>query len=317
METLREAPLPFLASLLAIQLLSLPKPPGGRILLLMCGVLLGVSALAWTVATAGLQVPGLYTIGIGALYLWGFALTFRPKTAMIGTLFVTLTVVVTTVSAASGQAAIWIVVELLGSLVAGFFLVVVAHWIFPDSASAQVPIAEAAGPSPIPTPVQRAVLATAVMLPVQLYLTSDGIAAMIVLMTTATMLRQPGLGQAASYGLSFASGNAVGGVLAAMAAFALAMHTELVLVAALGAAGSMILVTLLGVCRQTAGALQPSLIAFCILFGMVLSPLPLADDVDYMKRVLQILTAALYAIAAVSLLVPLIRGFGPAASEAR
>ena len=59
----------------------------------------------------------------------------------------------------------------------------------------------------MPVPV-RALLGTIVILPAHIYLNSDGIASMVVLLTVATMLRQPGIAHSTHYCLAFIAGNA-------------------------------------------------------------------------------------------------------------
>ena len=52
--------------------------------------------------------------------------------------------------------------------------------------------------------------------------------------------------------------------------------------------------------------LLPGFVAYVVLFGIVLSPIP-TSEVAVLQRVLQILVAAAYAFGAVSILIPVLR----------
>lgn len=308
LESMRGAALPMLAPVIALQLLAgAPKPPGKKLVVVLLGVIVVSSLVAYAVATMTLAIPGAYTLGISVLYLWGFTLCFVPRLAMIGTMVVTMTVVVTAMAAASTSAALGIVGELTFSVIIGLLLVAAAHAWFPhpDEVTFQKPNAEATAAASL-TPVMRAVLATLVLVPLHLYMTSSGVAAMVVLLTTATMLRQPGIAQSRQYAVAYAMGNGLGGILAAVSAIIYDLHSELLVLIALVAATSFFMVSRIIAAQRWAPVLLPGFVAYVVLFGLTLSSLPLGSDVAVITRVLQIAGAAVYALAAVSLFVPFV-----------
>ncbi len=74
------------------------------------------------------------------------------------------------------------------------------------------------------------------LLPLHLWLTAGGVPAFVVLMTTATMLRQPGLAESLRFSVTSVIGNALGGAAAAAAAVLTALHDEPAVAVALTAA---------------------------------------------------------------------------------
>lgn len=307
LESLRGAMLPPLAPVIAIQLLAAAaRPPSGRLVFVMLAVTGGAALFAYVVAFLTTDYAGLYAIGVGLLYLWGFYLAFRPATAMIGSLALTMSIVVTTMAAASTAVAFVLVVELSLSVVIGFALVFLAHAVFPycglPAAAAARP--EVDRPPPI-EPLPRALLGAGILLPLHLYLTAEGVAAMVVLLTTATMLRQPGLAESLRYGLAFAAGNAAGASLAALNVLLLSLYNPPIFLIAITAASALLLASQVVRGRRHTAIFLPGFVAYTMLFGLTLSPLPLGDDVAVLARVLQIVGAALYVLAAASLVLPL------------
>ena len=86
----------------------------------------------------------------------------------------------------------------------------------------------------------------------------------------------------------------------------MALHGEFAVLASVVTATSLFLATLVVSSDRFASVFLPGFVAYVVLFGLTLSSLPLGDDVDAVKRVLQILVAAAYALGAISLVVPLI-----------
>lgn len=307
-ETLRGAMLPPLAAIIASQLLiaSLPAP-GRKLVIMLLVVIAGSATLAYLVGSATTHHPGLYPIGIGLLYLWGFALALHPKLGMLGALFLTMSIVVTATVAVSTAVALVLVIELIGSVITAFGLIYLAHTIFPDRGAPQSKDAPIAAPNQSLSVLGRAALATAIILPLHLYLTADGMAAMVVLLTTATMLRQPALAASTRYSFAFAAGNCLGAGLAALSVLIMSLHATTAMLMALVAASSLWLASQIVRGPALAAIFAPGLVAYTMLFGLTLSPLPIVDGVAVINRVVLIVGAALYALAAVSLLVPLAR----------
>ena len=240
-EVSRGAVLPMLAPVIALQLLAgTMRPPKMSMLIMLLAISAGASALAYFVSLISVNLPGSYGLGVGLLYLWGFALAFTPKTAPIGVMIVTMCVVVTSLSGVSTGLALGIVVELVLSVGLGAILVYVAYACFPTPTEANT---VAAAPKPATTPLMpattRAAVATAIILPLHMYLNADGLAALPILLTTATMLRQPGIAESRRYCLGYAIGNGLGGAAAGVSVFVMLTHGNLLVLTATTAAVSM------------------------------------------------------------------------------
>ena len=217
-EALRGADLPTLAPMIALQLLALsPRPPGAKMVGMLFGAAAASSLAAWVIAAVTVSIPGAYPLGMGVLYLWCFALSLNPKTAPLGAMALTMTIVVGSLSAASTVAAAGIALSLLLSILSGGAMVYLAFALFPPPPA---PAAAAKAPPPPPPPASgverlplawRAGLATLVMLPVHMWLTSDGVAAMPVLFTCSAMLRQPGIEASMRDSFDRLAGTAAGG----------------------------------------------------------------------------------------------------------
>ena len=130
---------------------------------------------------------------------------------------------------------------------------------------------------------------------------------MVVLLTTATLLRQPGIAQSTRYSVSFAAGNAAGAALAAFATLMMAAQGSALLLLAITAACSLLLAGQIVRGPLVAAVFIPASVAFTMLFGLTLSPILPIDDVDVLGRVLSIVAAALYALGGASIMLPLVR----------
>lgn len=302
-ESLRGALVPMLAPILAVQLLlAFAQPPGAKQVLGALLFISGSASLAYFVASLSLGVPGLYAIGIGLLFLVGFTLAFQLPTPALGSLFLTMTIAVTALTAASSDLGLFIVWELIRSVVVGFALLFLAFVLFPPPSEAATPEKPAAAPHDLPV-FARALLATLILLPLQLYLVSDGVAALVILLTTMSMLMQPGLAESTRYSATFLIGNAAGSMLAAVSVLILALHDSALLSMAVVAAATLVLAAQIVRGPLFAAVFVPGLVAYLVLFGLTRSPLPV-EDVPVIGRVLQVLGASLYALAAISVATP-------------
>ena len=176
-------------------------------------------------------------------------------------------------------------------------------------AEAEDDIAEPAGvPAPEISVAFRAALATLTMLPLHLWLTADGgVAAMPVLFTCSSMLRQPGVAASLRDSLTRLAGTAAGGAAAAGVHALTLMHGEATLALAMVATLSLGFAW-----RMSGGALQaqvwlPGFVTFLALYGMTLSPSLGGDEVAASERLWQVAVGAVYTVCAVSLLAPLAR----------
>lgn len=306
-EILRGALLPPLAPVIALQLLALPgPPPGAKKVVGLFGIMAIAALLAYAVAALTVSIWVLYALGTGLLYLWGFWLATQPKTAGAGALFLTMAIVVTAMSAVSTGLAIFLVFELLGSVLLGIGLVFLAHALFPHR---DAPGAQPAPPEPAQVPpLTRALLASAIILPLHLALTAEGGTALVVLMTVATMLRQPRLRDTVRYGAAFAIGNLLGGILAACVVLLASLHDHWLVFASLAAAGALAMSWHLDRAPRLRPILLPGYVAFTLLVGLayVAASMKSPGEVTYLTRVMQIVFAAVYTLAGVSLCLPLL-----------
>lgn len=302
-EVLRGAALPMLAPVIALQLLAgAMRPPPLATLVMLLAISAGASALTYFVSLISVNLPGAYGLGVGLLYLWGFGLAFIPKTASIGVMIVTMCVVVTSLSGVSTGLALGIVVELVLSVGLGSGLVYLAHACFPTPPQANI---AGARPKPAPTArmpaAARALMATVIILPLHLYLNADGLAAMPILLTTATMLRQPGIAESQRYCLGYAIGNALGGAAAGLSVFVMLTHGNLLTLVATTAAISTYFAWKVVQAERWAPILLPGFVAYVVLFGLSLSPVTPPGPPEVAERVFQILIAAVYSFCAASI----------------
>lgn len=314
-ETLRAAPLPPVAPVIALQILAaVPAPPkpsqAATLFLIACGA----AGLAYFLSVATVGNLYLYGTGVGLLYLWGFVFALQKRTALVGIMVLTMTVIFASLAKSSTDAATAMLLSLLPALVGSFVLVYLAQALFPhkreradgkleSDSEAGKPGKDGKGALPV---ALQALLASIVMLPAHLYLTYDGAVAMIVLLTMATLLRQSGLADAGRYGITSLAGNALGASLAALAALLLSLHGQIPVFASVTATGALVLSCLIARGGIWNAIVLPGYVAFTMLFGLVLSPLPLADGVDTVGRALLIVGACAYVLACVVLLVPLL-----------
>ncbi|MEM9682731.1 MAG: hypothetical protein AAF942_05665 [Pseudomonadota bacterium] len=305
-ETLRGSPLPPLAPVIALQLVAATRvPPGRRMVLMLLGAAAATSGVAYVVSILTVDYAGLYAIGVGLLYLWSFLLALHRGTALIGVLALTMTVVISGLANTSTGIALGAMLSIVISVLAAFFLVYIAYFLFPPSAAPSRPQrarnddADASLP-----PALHAVVATVIILPAHLYLNADGVASMVVLLSMATMLRQTAIAQSTRFCMAFIAGNALGASLAALAALVVTIRPEAPVLLTVTATGALFLSWQITRGPKSAAVIVPGFVAYTMLFGLVLSPLPLAEGVDVLNRVLLIIGGAIYASAFLSLLVP-------------
>ncbi|MEM9096507.1 MAG: DUF2955 domain-containing protein [Pseudomonadota bacterium] len=307
-ETTRGAALPTLAPIIAIQLLAaIPRPPGPKLVLILGAVAAAASGLAYFVAIMTVSDPMLYVIGVGLLYLWGFAFAFHPKLAPIGAMVITMTVVITGIAASSTGAALGIMISLVVSVVIGILIVLLAHAALPSPVVEPRPQAAENAQQFETLPIGlRALVATAVILPAHIYLFSQGAGSILILMTTATMLRQPGLDASARYSVSFAIGNLVGAAVAAFGMLIVTLHNDGGVMVAVTAASSLVLAWFAAHGPLWRAVMVPGMVAFVVLYGMIFSPYVDTKEVSVTARAIMVVLGAIYALGAVSVLAPLV-----------
>lgn len=299
-EASREALVPGLAPLIALSLMAAPDarlgiPKAVAIIVLVSGIALAVLGLT----TAALSTVGLYAIVVAVLYVWAFYLCFGPTGGALGRIFLMMTVSVSALTAGSELVAAVIVQDMVSSIAVGVGLALLVLAIGPMRATRDT--TSAVMPKPDVGRAARASVATAIMMPLHLYMTFDGFAAIVLLLTAATMLTEPGWGRFKAYGLVFAGGNLIGGTLALIAASAVTWQPAFPVFLSVTVAGSASIAYWVHRPGGLAPFFGPAGAAFVLLFGMTLSPLATGADVDVMGRVYQILLAILYVLGATSI----------------
>jgi hypothetical protein len=275
-------------------------------------VVAATSLLAYgvSVLTADHALP--HAVGIGLIFLWGFALAALPKTAAVGAMTLTMAIVVTTMAAVSTDLAGVVIASVLTSVAIGIALVFLAHAVFPQRLPPQPP---AVTDGAVVGVGARAIVATLILLPLHLALTAEGLAAMVVPLTVATMLRQVRVERAADHAVSFAAGNLLGGLVAAAAVMVVSLHDTLPVLVTVTAAAALLMAWWIERAPALSPVLLPGFVAFAMLFGLAFAPASLSADVDLAKRLVQIGAASLYALCAISLALPFMRGPRPGAGR--
>src|SRR3546814_773211 len=151
------------------------------------------------------------------------------------------------------------------SVLVGIALGFLAHAVFPQHAPSARPTA-AMDAEVVSGIGRRAIAATIIILPLHLSLTADGLAAMVVLFTVATMLRQQRIARSAAYAVSFAAGNLLGGLLAVVAVTVVNLHETIAVLATVTAAFALLIAWQLDRVPALSHVLLPGFVAFALLF---------------------------------------------------
>ncbi|CCD02565.1 DUF2955 domain-containing protein [Azospirillum baldaniorum] len=305
-EILRGALVPPLAAVIALQLLALPGPrPTAKMVLGLFLVISGASLFAYGVSALTVNQMLPYALGVGLIYLWGFALAARQKTAAVGTMTLTMGIVVTTMAAVSTDLAAVLVVQLSLSVGVRHRPGVPRPRRLPTARRRLPAHRRRKRGAPVGV-TSRAMMATLIILPLHLVLVADGLAAMVVLLTVATMFRQVRIELAARYATSFAAGNLLGGLLAAAAVRVVSLHATIPVLTTTVVAASLLVAWWIERVPMFAHVLLPGFVAFTVLFGLAFMPASPSADVELLKRLAQIVAAGLYALGAVSLVMPIV-----------
>lgn len=201
----------------------------------------------------------------------------------------------------------------VGLGVAAMVIVGLAHALLPDPPGSAAPApAEAAERDP-ELRVRQAVLSTAVVLPLLVFVFSlKLLGGILVLVFVSLLAQQPGLREGVRSGLALLVGNALGGLVAIVAYELLVIVPSYVFLLVL-----MLLLALLFAARILDG--DPKAPLWAMAFGTVLillggstAPSGGEADVSFYERIFGIFLAALYIVGAFAALGPWIAGEAPA-----
>ncbi|WP_162917492.1 DUF2955 domain-containing protein [Dongia deserti] len=301
-------PFTFLAPLLAFQMLlnsrqtpSLPQALGFVV------IIAAASGFALGLANTLQNRPLVYLLVLGLVVFGCFLMQLTGRGGPLPAMLLTCNVMVPVLAVVSRDLAqhfVWIMIASAGSAV---LLAWLGYALFPDTPGM---ISIEAGrepqnqPSATIAPVRTACAYTLILMPALIhYLAVDGEVSIVVLITIVSLLSQKvDIRQRAAFGLLL--GNLIGGVLASVAYYTVAMVPWLPL---------LFLVTLAVALALSEGATRPTpeaeifavaMPTFLILLGLGLTPISDGSGGAFISRFIDVGLASLYALAGVSLLLP-------------
>ena len=303
----REEAFSFLTPLLAFQLLmKVQQPPSLRQGVGFVLVVAIASGIAFALATSLQDRQAVYVIVLGLIYFGCFLLQLLGKGGPLpGMLLIcnAMVPVLAVISRDLAQDFVWILILSAASAV---LLAWVAHAVFPGPGVA--PATQSHEEAPVgetPWAAVRAALAcTVILMPAVIhYLANDDEASVVVLMTIIAVLGQrAGMRWRAALGLLL--GNLIGGALASVAYYAVALAPWLPFLFLVTLAAALVLAE--GATRplSTAGIFALAMPTFLILLGLGLTPITDGSGAAFVSRFIDVALASLYGLAGVALLLP-------------
>jgi hypothetical protein len=289
----------FLPPLLAVQFLAtMRQPPSlrqGIGVVVLVALFGGVTLF---LAGSFAHRPLVYVILVGLVLFYGFLLDTAGKT-LPASLLLTLGATIPLAATHSSESAI----ALAGGFVGATIIALLTTWamfaVFPAPAPAT-----AAAAAPVRQASPRIALAnTAVLLPVLVLFMVSGRMTFVLLLVIVAIIRLSDRSASPRAALGLLLGNVLGGVVATVAYGFVTVQPSILF---------FLLVVLLvglafGAWIAAGGAQAPlftiALVAFVILLGLGVSPLPTDSGEAFMARVWNVLLAGLYAVGALSLTV--------------
>lgn len=287
----------FLPPMIAVQLLAqMRQPPGLRQAVGLVALTALVAGPSLFLSAAFASDPLVYLLLLGLVLYLGFYLDSAGK-PVAGGLLLLLTVTVPLVAVQSVEAAAGLAAAMIGAVLLGLLSVWLGFAVFPAPASA------AAAPPPARTASpRRALLNTLLLLPPLLMFMIDGRMTFVAIIVIVTILRQSGSGVASRTAFGLMIGNLLGGLIATIAygfvALLPALSFFLLVVLAVGLAfGGRIAAR-----TPTSPIFVIALVTFVILLGIGVSPIPGDTSTAFVTRLVNVMLAGAYAVAALSLI---------------
>lgn len=290
---------PFLPPLLAAQLLTTPGPLSLRQSLGFMVVMAAACAFALLVAQIFGSKPVALVLLLSLLIFLEFLALARGQAVAVAGIFLIATPVVPLLAIESMEIANAFVHNLIAGSVLAVLLSLVAHAFFPSRLPAEP------GPREVPqeqSPVSIALANTAVLGSlVILFMVATSPVSVVVLLTVMTILRQPStLGSRTAFGLVL--GNVAGGVAATAAYLLIVLFPNPVFLLLVVLFAGLIFGNGMAGSRDLAPIYTVGLATFLIVLGLGLSPLPQDSGAVFISRVVDVIFAAVYAIAMASVL---------------
>lgn len=286
----------FLPPMIAVQLLAqMRQPPGLRQAVGLVALTALVAGPSLFLSAAFASDPLVYLLLLGLVLYLGFYLDSAGK-PVAGGLLLLLTVTVPLVAVQSVEAAAGLAAAMIGAVLLGLLSVWLGFAVFP------APVSATAGP-PARTPSpRRALLNTLLLLPPLLMFMIDGRMTFVAIIVIVTILRQSGSGVASRAAFGLMIGNLLGGLIATIAygfvALLPALPFFLLVVLAVGLAfGGRIAAR-----TPTSPIFVIALVTFVILLGIGVSPIPSDTSTAFVTRLVNVMLAGAYAVAALSLI---------------
>ncbi len=300
----QEEPFSFLTAMFAFQILiKMPRAPGLRQGVGFVLVIAVASGFALGLANTLQSRPIVYLLALGLIIFGCFLMQLRGKGGPLPGMLLVCTAMVPVLAVVSRDLAQDFVRIMILSAGSAVLLAWLAHALVPGSASA----AQASQPKEAPAAVgsvRTALACTFILMPAMIhYLSVDAEVSVVVLITIVAVLSQRAdmRGRAA---LGLLLGNLIGGVLASIAYYSVAMLPWLPFLFLVTLAAALVLAE--GATRRSpeAGVFAVAMPTFLILLALGLTPITDGSGAAFISRLVDVTLASLYALAGVVLLLP-------------
>jgi Protein of unknown function (DUF2955) len=288
----------FFPPLMAVQFLAtMPRPPSlpQAVGLVVLTALTSGTALLATSLFAG--QPMVFMILVGLLIFCGFLLDTAGK-AMPASLLLTFSATLPLLTTQSAESAGLLASAFIEATAIGLLTTWIMFALLP------APAADVDMPPPAPGAAdpRMALANTLVLLPVLLLFVIGGNTTFVVLMVIIAIIRLRDRSGAPGAALGLLLGNVLGGLVATVSYFLLAVQSGLAFFLLLVAAVGLIFGRRIALGGVRAPMFTIALIAFIILLGLGASPLPSESGEAFTNRLWSVLLAGAYALGASSLI---------------
>jgi hypothetical protein len=301
----QEEPFSFLTAMFAFQILiKMPQAPGLRQGVGFVLVIAVASGFALTLANTLQSRPTAYLLVLGLIIFGCFLAQLRGKGGPLPGMLLVCTAMVPVVAVVSPDLAQDFVGIMIFSAGSAVLLAWLAHAIVPGSTGAA---AQASQPQQAPTTagsVRAALACTIILMPAMIhYLSVDAEASIVVLITIVTVLSQRAdMRGRAAFGLLL--GNLIGGVLASIAYYSVALAPWLPFLFLVTLAAALVLAEGATRRRPEAGVFAVAMPTFLILLALGLTPITDGSGAAFISRFVDVALASLYALSGIILLLP-------------
>ncbi|MBV0893382.1 DUF2955 domain-containing protein [Paracoccus sp. Z118] len=296
--------IPFLGPLFAIQLLMAPRPPGlGQGIGMVTVILAGSVVMLVLTGVVG-DRPVVLSAFLALVYFACFLAQATGRGGGAPFLVLVVAIIVPMLGVLKMDLGQPIVAILLDGVGTGLLLTWAAHAVFPDPGGLPPAPPPPAPPVPGDGSTLRAITNAGILLAMVVYcMTNDALAsAAVVPITVASLLGQLALakGPVAVVGLMVV--NLLGGIVASLAFTVYELRPSAPWLLAVVLVVGLLFGGKAAADRATAPIYAGSLIIFCILFGLGVSPLPGTAAESFSTRVSFVLLGILYTVTLAALL---------------